>query len=355
MKRFSALLPFTLLLAMSFASLVHSSPYKVMVVQSYEKDWVWVQEQDRGIDHALEKSGLDIEVQRFWMDSKRKSKPEEVAAAARDAINMIEELKPDLLMTCDENALLHVGKHYFNRPVSWLGKPLPIVFQTINGDPVKYEFAKTLETPSYNVTGMLEGVYTEDTIKLMQELSPNLTKLLVISDDSPSSIPVLDRVDKIKDQLPLKIIGPFSTNLLSEWQRILKKHSDQPDTGLLIVAYHTVKDDYGKAVPREEVSRLILSNGKSKYVEGATWETLVEDGVLICMAVSGYQHGLTAGKKAVSILKGEAPGNIPITVPAKGQIVINWSRAKQLGIKIPSKYLTAGKIYRTQKVLQPSS
>ncbi|HKF69524.1 MAG TPA: ABC transporter substrate binding protein [Vicinamibacterales bacterium] len=53
----------------------------------------------------------------------------------------------------------------------------------------------------------------------------------------------------------------------------------------------------------------------------------------------GWRHRRAAGD-VVAILKGTAPGSLPVQRPTKFQLVINRNTAKLLGLGIPQSLLT---------------
>ena len=48
-----------------------------------------------------------------------------------------------------------------------------------------------------------------------------------------------------------------------------------------------------------------------------------------------YDVGRSSGKMAARVLRGEKPGNIPVTKGVMSKLTVNLRAAKRLGLKIP--------------------
>ena len=100
--------------------------FTILHIMSYHSPWEWTDEQLRGFRDAL--AGVDVEYKVLQLDMKRKSSPEWKESVARDARQLIDAWKPDLLFTSDDLAQEMVAKHYVNTKT-------PIVFSAVNADP----------------------------------------------------------------------------------------------------------------------------------------------------------------------------------------------------------------------------
>jgi len=65
----------------------------------------------------------------------------------------------------------------------------------------------------------------------------------------------------------------------------------------------------------------------------------VDDGGLISYGINISQNFRRAADYVVKILKGARPGDLPVELPTKLELVINLSTAKALGLAVPPSLL----------------
>ncbi len=293
---------------------------KVLLVFSYHPEYSWVIEETRGVEDVLEGKGITIE--KFYLDTKRRTSAEWKKQVAENAMKKIEEFKPDLVMVFDDNACELVAKKY-------IGKTIPFVFGGMNGEPGDYGF------PAENITGVLERGHVNESIELLKQLVPGLTKAAIITDNSLSSQAFISRVRKTT--LPIEIYEFYSSDDFDTWKARVKELQSKVDViGLFL--YHTIKEK-GKEVslPAEEVLRWTLEN--SGLPEFSLFDFTVKGGALCGVVLSGYEQGKATAEIALMILAGASPANISIKHPEKGIPMINETRAKELKINIPKDLL----------------
>ena len=241
---------------------------------------------------------------------------------AEEAVRKIDDFKPDLVIVFDDNACELVAKEY-------IGESLPFVFCGMNGEPEDYGF------PARNITGVIERHHLEATINLLKQLVPDVKKLAIITDGSPTSQGFITGIKKITP--PIEISEFYATNDFDAWKAKIKELQTTVDA-IGIFVYHTVKEKGGEeSLPPEEVIGWTLEN--SKLPDFTFSDFTVRDGVLCGVTLSGYAQGKTAAEIAIRILNGETPADIPIKRPEKGTPIVNETRAKELNIEIPEEVL----------------
>jgi len=307
--------------------------YKVLHIMSYHAPWQWTDDQLNGFKEALK--GMDIEYKIFQMDTKRKNSKEWIEKVSNESKELIKSWKPDLVYTNDDNVQEYVVKDFINTST-------PFVFSGVNADPKDYGFVG-----SKNVTGILERPHWLESIKLLKQVVPDIKKIGVVCDNTPTFVAMVKSMQNDINQLKgvVEITSWDVCNTYKEYQSVIQGYQKKVDAFVLLGAF-ALKDNNNKNVPWEEAYSWTVEN--NKLPDCSLWDERVEHGNLVGIAVSGYQQGLAAGKLAREILeKGKSPGSLAITPTRKGSPVVNLKRAEQLGIKLSSSVLLTAKVYKT--------
>jgi ABC-type uncharacterized transport system substrate-binding protein len=324
-ERSSFLVVFALVLLTSGQAQTH----RILQVNSYGSDWIWIQEQRFGFQQGLGESDVDFRV--IDLDAKNKDAAG-VRAMVEEAVKTIEEWKPDLLFTTDDLVQSEVAARY-------LGSPLPIVYSGVNREPAQYGF-----TGAANVTGVLEREHFAATLALLLNIIPQKKpRLAIIIDDDPTWIGVVQRIkDSLKKDDAAEVVYWLQPKTFQEFKTEMTRLQDQVDAVGMIGVFR-FSDEKGGFTDYETVLRWTAEN--SKLPDFSFWDTRVERGTLCAVTVSGIEQGRLAGAMARRILVDHVPpSSIPAVQSAKGLPMISLARARKLGIAIDSGLLLSSRV-----------
>lgn len=304
--------------------------FRILHIMSFNSPYVWTDQQLEGFKAGLG-VGAKAQYQVFQLDTKRQSSKEEQARNAQRARQLIEEWKPDLVYTSDDDAVQLVSAHYVN-------KALPFVFSGVN----KSEIDHGIKGAS-NITGVLEREHILESIHLLQAIKPGLRRIQIFSDNAAYWPQVIGRVRTLaREHKEFELVGVDQPQAYADLQRLILDNPNRADA-YLILGNFNFKDAKGADVPYPQLQRWIAEN--SKVPDISFWEDRMLHGTLAGMTVSAYEQGLAAGKLARSILvEHRKPSSLPIAPTTKGVPVISLARAKQLGIIPPSTQLLSSSV-----------
>jgi ABC-type uncharacterized transport system substrate-binding protein len=321
--------------------LPESKRKRVLVLHSYNTDFVWVKDVNQGILRGLQEERFEVDknmtLEYFYMDTKRKTDEKWKLEVAGKAKARIAAFKPDVVIAVDDNAQQYVVKDLANGEI-------PFVFLGVNANPMDYGYLRSMEAPGGQVTGSIERERFEQSLALLRQLVPGISKLAVLCDDGPTGKPIVERVLEKSPSLGIDIVATKQTGSFSEWKRFVKKVQPQADA-LLVILYHTLKNDAGEPVNENLVLNWTIEN--SHLPDFGFWSWAVEGGLLCSEAISGFQQGHYAATVAAYVLLGQSPGEFPVDKPQRGEICINLARAKMLGIEIPYELARTATLYQT--------
>jgi ABC-type uncharacterized transport system substrate-binding protein len=319
---------------------------RLFIVSSYHSEDLWSQETAAGVGKALldfhfldnerqvtelnSKSYIESSqtvIKKVWMDSKRKNSKIEIADATARIVNEIKVFHPDLILLSGDNATNYIGNNFIDREI-------PIVFCGINGMPLKYGLIDSIEAPGHNVTGIYQAGYIKESLDYLSRMIPDIKTLAVLSDDSETGrVKAKDLQSIITDEhLPIIIVEVVATNSYSEWKQAALRLSKQVDA-FFVSNHNTLKDDDGRIIDQLEAGAWYLNNILKP--DFSDERQFVAEGILLVVDDSGFKQGYEAVRTAQEILrKGKPPAGIAVRAPERGAVIVNRSRAAQLGIDL---------------------
>ena len=208
---------------------------------------------------------------------------------------------------------------------------VPIVF-TSGADPVRDGLVASLNRPGGNVTGasFLAAELGAKRLELLRQLVPTATTLAALVNPGSANT----EAERREVQAAAKAIGQQITIFDVSSERDIETAFAtlvQRGIGALLVGVGAFTSSH-----RERIVSLA-----ARYAVPATYNLrdFVAAGGLMSYGTDnrwGYhQAGIYAGR----ILKGEKPGDLPVMLPTKFELVINVKTAKALGLEIPDRLL----------------
>ena len=295
------------------------NPKKVLVLHSYHQGYEWVSTISRGIKRVFE-GAKDIQVETYYMDTKRKTSLDWKMESGRRAREVISQWDPDVVITVDDNAQEYVGKFY-----AGLKRP-KIVFCGVNNKAEKYGY------PASNITGILERPHIKDTLDLLGQVVPELKRAAVISDNSPTScgtVEYIKRQARTLDNVSLTYDMPVT---FAQWKSRTISLNPRSEA-LLIYMYHVLKQEgHVESMPSREVMEWTVAN--SIIPVAGFFPFSIDDGALLGVVESGLEHGREASIIAMGLLNGKELRQFPIKTAKKGLAMFNKQTAYMMGIPL---------------------
>jgi len=231
-------------------------------------------------------------------------------------------LKVDIIVT---------GGPQATRPAKQATSTIPIVMAQ-DPDPVGNGFVASLAQPGGNITGLssLAPELSGKQLELLKEMIPRLSRLAVFGTSiNPGNAQNLREAELAAKTFGvelqyLDVLGPkrFETAFLAA-------RKGRADAVLVLQSGVVIAH-------RAEIPELAIKNRLPAIYPRS--EFVIDGGLMSygsSLADQFRQTGLYAGR----ILRGEKPGDLPVTQSTKFELVINRRTATSLGLEIPSKLL----------------
>jgi putative ABC transport system substrate-binding protein len=220
---------------------------------------------------------------------------------------------------------------------------IPIVMAASSADPVGDGVAASLARPGGNITGLTYAVTTErfgKQLEMLKEIAPAASRIAVWWDLDLAQFRQswATPLDVAARNLGLQVLEPFQ--VLDEATidpAFASMNQQRADAVLVAIGGPTHRY-------RARVAATALAH---RLPTMSAFKQFTEDGGLVSYGPSFPDIYRRAASYVDRILKGAKPGELPIELPSKYELVINLATARALGLTVPQSLLV-----RADEVIQ---
>ncbi len=304
---------------------------RVLVVQSYDAEYVWTQSIQQGLAEGLR--DLPVVFETFYMDAKRNPSADHKRDKAQQALALQRRFDPDVVVTVDDAAM-----EFFAAPhLKGLSRP-QVVFCGLNAPPERYG------VPAPNISGVREHWHFREGFALLKRIVPSARRVVLMVEDTEVGGYVVNdmRQDLAKAPFALTVAEVDRVSTFQQWQELLKRHQQDADA-IALGIYHSLRDERtGRVVPPGEVAAWTNSVNMRPTLGFADYS--LEHGALCGVLESGHEQGFLAGMLVRQVLEGTPAGNLPMRSNEQGLVMINTVTAERLKVDIPFEIIEAADI-----------
>ncbi|MBW9087188.1 ABC transporter substrate-binding protein [Rhizobium wenxiniae] len=203
-------------------------------------------------------------------------------------------------------------------------RDIPVVFTAVS-DPVGAQLVKDMAKPGRNVTGLSDMSPVAEHVKLIQEISPNAKSIgFLYNTAETNSVSILAALKEEAAKTGMTVIESVATKS-AEVQGAARGLVGRADV-FYIPTDNTIVSAFEAAVGVAEEAKIPLYAADTGSVDR---------GAVAALGFNYFDVGKQTGAIVARILKGEAPGDIPVTVAAGTDLVINKGAATRMGVTLP--------------------
>jgi len=269
---------------------------RVLMLVSYHPGMAWSDAQIAGVRAELDGMQPPIDLQLEFLDTKRVP-PSERYYAQLEALLLtkIGTLPPAVILVADDDALdlaLRLRRKHFQR--------IPILFSG-----VAISRRQALEQED-NIGGVFDDIDVGDSLTLTLRALPKTRKLVVIHDQSRTSLAQVATVREVLQHTP-KLQVEYLTGMTAE---AIQARLGVLDAHDLVFALPFNRDARGTVFTHEEAADLWADSSTAPVT--VTRDVAMRPGILGGFLVSGLEQGQTVGRMTRLLMSGIIGSPLPM-------------------------------------------
>jgi len=212
-------------------------------------------------------------------------------------------------------------------PLQRITRTLPIVFVNVT-DPVGAGLVASLARPGGNATGFMLFEYSLSGkwLELLKELAPRVARAGILRDsNSPGGIGQYAAIQAVAPSIGLEA-NPIEVRDANEIERAIAAFAGSANGGLIVTS---------SALAVAHRKLIVALAARHRLPAVYAFRYYATSGGLISYGPDTTDPFRRAAGYIDRILKGEKPADLPVQLPTKYELVINFKTAKALGLEVP--------------------
>ena len=294
----------------------------VLVGQSQAASSGWVSSLPQGLQELGYVEGRDLEIVYRYADGDYTRLP----ALADELV----KLKPQVVVSAPATGVLAVNR---------AAPTIPIVGAALI-DPVGFGLAASLARPGGKVTGIMQTLDTlpGKQLELMLQVMPGVKRIgLLVNIDSAFRKITQRNAETAAAALAVELV-PVEVRVPDDLDGAFRKLADERVEIVLVPVDAMFLTERRRIAELAAAARLPSMYSSREHVEV---------GGLMSYNINTRDSWRRSATYVDKILKGAAPGELPIELPTKVHLVVNLRTVKALGLTIPESFL-----FRAEEVIE---
>jgi putative tryptophan/tyrosine transport system substrate-binding protein len=253
-----------------------------------------------------------------------------------------DELLPELLDELLQRKvdILVTGGPQATRAAKHVTSTLPIIMVGGDPDPVAAGLVTSLARPGGNLTGLATAppeLLRGKQLELLKEAVPAISRAALLWDPAATAVDLVQAIDGASRLLAVAL-HLLEVRSPDDFEEAFASARRQRSEALLIVESPLL------TLHRVRVAALALENHLPAM---ALFSEFAEAGCLLTYGPNFTEQARRAAVYVDKILKGAKPGDLPVELPMRFELVINLKTARALGLTMPASVL-----FQADRVIQ---
>lgn len=292
---------------------------KILILNSYHQGLSWTDNIVKGIKESLKTEESHIDYYIEYMDTKRFYGDKYFEKIFNLMKQKYGEIKFDLIIVSDNDALLFTMKHYQR-----LFYEIPVIFCGINNfnDSLIEKYRKWF-------TGVAEETDVKGTLDIALKLHPNTQRVYIINDITTTGLAMKKGLLEIFPEFSNKVSFIMLENPdMKELQKEVEKIPPKSIILLLLVN----RDKTGNFFAYEESLDLLYPHTNSPIY--SVWDFYLGRGIIGGKLTSAFLQGKKAGELALQVLQGKSPSEIPVVKESPNEYMFDYKELKRFNVSL---------------------